>query len=250
MEKIKNRFTGEVMCRGLSLKIVLEKHRKWCADEGDGERANLSYADFRGAYLRGADLSYADLRGANLSYADLIHANLSYANLIDASLRSANLRSADLCGANIIDADLSYANLRDAYLSYANLCGANIIDADLRGADLRGADLSDENLRQFKHDVWGVLTYAKSEVPDLIKAIKEGRIDGSQYEGECCCLCGTLEKGLPAKMDIRDANSPAEQWFSMIKNGDTPENNFASEKALEWVQEWSDLMLLEREIEG
>ena len=208
MEKIKNRFTGEIMCRGLSLKIVLEKHKKWCMEEKDGKRADLS-----GAYLR------------------------------DANLRDANLRGAYLRDADLRDADLRGADLRDAYLR-----GAYLRDAKLRGADLRDAYLSGADLRQFKHDVWGVLAYAKSEVPNLIKAIKEGRIDGSQYEGECCCLCGTLEKGLPAQIDIRAANSPAEQWFSMIKKGDTPENNFASEKALEWVQEWADLMLLEREL--
>ncbi|EKL6003433.1 pentapeptide repeat-containing protein [Listeria monocytogenes] len=57
------------------LDVVIEKHEKWLRD-GYGERANLSYAN-----LRGANLSYADLSYANLSYADLRRANLSYANL-------------------------------------------------------------------------------------------------------------------------------------------------------------------------
>jgi len=45
------------------LKTVLEKHALWLADEEGGERANLSWAD-----LRGANLSWADLRGANLDF--------------------------------------------------------------------------------------------------------------------------------------------------------------------------------------
>ena len=156
MEQIKNRFTGEIMCGGLSLKAVLEKHEKWLRGEEGGERANLSNANLR-------------------------HANLTNANFTNA------------------------------------------------------------NLRQFKHDVWGVLQYAKHEVPNLIEAIKNGKIDGSCYEGECCCLCGTLEKGTGNKLDIRDPSSPAEQWFSMIKKGDTPETNQASKMALEWVEEWMEL---------
>jgi len=114
-------------------------------------------------------------------------------------------------------------------------------DAYLRGADLRGADL-----RQFKHDVWSVCLYAKDEIANLLKSIQEGRIDGSCYEGECCCLCGTLEKGLSKKLNIRDASSPAEQWFSMIKEGDNPSNNFASEMAEKWVKELLDILELEK----
>ena len=48
------------------LKIILDKHELWLADEKDGERANLS-----GANLSDADLSGADLRGAYLRGADL-----------------------------------------------------------------------------------------------------------------------------------------------------------------------------------
>ncbi|EAD5983691.1 pentapeptide repeat-containing protein, partial [Listeria monocytogenes] len=48
------------------LDVVIEKHEKWLRD-GYGERANLSYADLRGADLSYADLSGADLRGADLS---------------------------------------------------------------------------------------------------------------------------------------------------------------------------------------
>ena len=77
--------------------------------EPGGERANLSGADLRGAYLLRANLRGADLRGANLW--------------------RANLRGADLCGA-----DLCGANLWGAYLS-----GADLWRADLCGANLSGA---------------------------------------------------------------------------------------------------------------
>jgi uncharacterized protein YjbI with pentapeptide repeats len=120
-KEIKNRWTGKVMCNGLSLEIVIQNHKKWVYGTGGGGRANLRDAD-----LRGADLSGADLRGADLR---------------DADLRGADLRDADLRGAN-----LSGANLRGADLSGANLRGADLSDANLRGANLRGANLSDADL--------------------------------------------------------------------------------------------------------
>ena len=76
---------------------ILLAHEKWLESDGKGGvRANLSYANLRGANLRNADLSYANLRGANLRNADLRNADLSYANL-----NSADLRNADLSGANM-----------------------------------------------------------------------------------------------------------------------------------------------------
>jgi hypothetical protein len=89
-----------------TLKIVLEKHRKWMFDEAGGERANLSGVDLSGANLRSADLRSADLRSADLSGADLSGANL----------RSANLSGVDLSGANLSGVDLSGADLKDTLL--------------------------------------------------------------------------------------------------------------------------------------
>ena len=116
------------------LKIILDKHALWLADEKDGERADLRGADLSDAYLSGAYLS-----GADLSDADLRGAYLRGADLRDADLRGAYLRGADLSGADLSGAYLRDADLRGAYLRGAYLRGADLRDADLRGADLRGA---------------------------------------------------------------------------------------------------------------
>lgn len=49
MKQIKNRFTKEIMCEGMSLQEVLDAHRKWLNKEGGGKRANLRDADLHGA---------------------------------------------------------------------------------------------------------------------------------------------------------------------------------------------------------
>jgi uncharacterized protein YjbI with pentapeptide repeats len=237
----------------------------------DLSKANLSEANLSWADLRWADLSWADLSKANLSWADLSkanlsEANLSKANLSDANLRDANLSKANLSKANLRDANLSWADLRNANLSWAdlswadlskaNLSEANLSWADLRNANLSWADLSEANAnniklglyneRLYKHDFWGILMRFKKEIPGLVDGIKKGEIDGSCYSGKCCCLMGTIAnvKGCDVDDDqfnIKLSNSPIEQWFTLIKPSDTHENNFASKKALEWIEEFVSL---------
>ena len=156
-----------------------------------------------------------------------------------ADLRSADMRSADLYGANLRSADLYGANLRGA-----NLSGANLRDADLRDADLSGADLSGA-----KADVWEILMHAIPEVPALAAALREGRVDGTCYRGECACLCGTIANArgcVPENLVDTgfklDAYRPAERFFLAIRVGDTPASSQPCAIALGWVEEFQRLI--------
>ena len=203
----------------------------------EGEAGTVAEAVYA-ALKEGADLVDANLRGANLVDA----------NLVGADLRGANLRDADLVGANLVDANLRGANLGGANLVDANLVGANLVGANLRGADLVGADLRDANLRganltPIRDDLWAVLSAAPAEVPALLLAIREGRIDGSSYEGTCACLVGTIANA--RQCGYRDIvtlppNSarPAERFFLGIHTGDTPATNQFSKLAEEWTADW------------
>ena len=67
------------------LKAIIESHNLWLdSDRREGQRANLSGAELRGADLSGANLIRAHLRGANLIRANLYGAYLSGANLLSA----------------------------------------------------------------------------------------------------------------------------------------------------------------------
>jgi uncharacterized protein YjbI with pentapeptide repeats len=207
--------------------------------------ADLGGADLRGANLRradlgGANLRRADLGGANLRGADLRGANLRGADLGDANLRGANLRRADLGGANLRRADLGGANLRGA-----DLGGANLRGADLGGANLEGADLGGAKTDEIKADLWSILDLAPAEVPGLLLALRESRVDGSVYEGECACLVGTIANVRGCHFEAipglePSASRPAERWFLAI-------NPFLSVKhpvvalTIEWIEEWQAL---------
>jgi hypothetical protein len=121
-------------------------HQQWLKDQTTGQQAVLIRADLGWANLRGANLGEANLRGANLRGANLGEANLRGANLRGATLRWATLRGATLGWANLGEADLRGANLRGANLRGATLGWANLGEADLREANLRGATLGGATL--------------------------------------------------------------------------------------------------------
>ncbi len=150
----------------------------------------------------------------------------------------ADLEGADLTGADLTGADLIWADLRGAHLTGAHLRGA-----DLRGADLRGAVLTGADLAAIKEDLYRVLSASPNEVEGLLTTLREGRIDGSTYEGACACLVGTIAnvKGCDyrAVPGIKpDSNRPAERWFLAIRKGDTPPNSPAASITEGWIVEW------------
>ena len=135
--------------------------------------------------------------------------------------------------------DLSGSNLRGS-----NLRGSDLSDSNLSGSDLSDSNLSDSNLRVIKHDIWGVLLMARNEVPKLREMVILGKINGSVYQGECSCLCGTIANIKNAcisdgsELPFADSNSPAEKFFMGIKEGDTPETNPVSACVLAFIDEF------------
>ena len=153
---------------------------------------------------------------------NLSWANLSWADLSGANLSGANLSGTYLSGADLSRADLSWANLSGAYLS-------------------RAENLTDTQLRPIIADLWFILSQARAEIPAMIAALKDGRVDGSTYSGECACLVGTLENAGASDLPHM-SGSPAECWFLAIRKGDKPGDDsaggFAAAKALAWIEEY------------
>ena len=220
--------------------------------------ANLVWANLRRANLEWANLVWAVLEWAvlvwaNLEWANLVWAVLEWANLVWANLRRANLECADLVWANLVWANLVWANLVWAVLEWAVLVWANLEWANLVWAVLEWANLVWANLVWAKNipesytklcikDMIYVMQACIQEVPYLRQSILEGRINGTQYNWECCCLIGSLSASKKISTDDLCSVIPYydkwlhnywEQWFYQIREGDTPENSYFSQKALE-----------------
>ena len=136
----------------------------------------------------------------------------------------------------------------EAVKKFANLSSANLRSADLRSANLRFADLRSakkwketEWFRQCSRDILFILGCLKAEVPALKKMLIEGKVDGSQYEGECACLIGSLANADGGVNNVCSAipfyekglHNFGEQFFWQIRKGDTPETSEFSAHALE-----------------
>jgi hypothetical protein len=121
--------------------------------------------------------------------------------------------------------------------------GADLRRAVLTGADLRRAVLTGAVLTPIRDDLWAVLSSARREVPGLLAALTEGRVNGSTYSGECACLVGTLANvrgcdysGIPGLTP--NSARPAERFFLAISPGQTPANHEPARIAADWITEW------------
>lgn len=136
-----------------------------------------------------------------------------------------------------------------ANLEWADLEGANLEGANLQGVIFRGVEnLPDSLVNYFKKDLRYVLTYTKSEIPYLKEKLEKGEVDGTQYEGECACLIGSLAN---AKKEYHEKfvfcipdyelglHNPSEQLFYQIRKGDTPDNNQFAKIAMEVIEEFN-----------
>jgi len=137
----------------------------------------------------------------------------------------------------IVDADVG----GDVWLPGADIggdvlrAGATVIgDVWLSDATVIGGS----TLSEIEADQATILDLAPDEVPALRAALVAGQVDGSCYEGDCCCLVGTLTAA--GAVDLpRDSRRPAERYYQMIAPGHGCDRNDAARLAVEWIDRWT-----------
>jgi len=212
MRKIRHRSSGEVLFEYKGL---------------------LRNVDLKEAYLHNADLNGFNLRGADLRKANLIFADLRGANLRGARLQGADLRCANLFGADLKDANLEDADIDILYMESRNFREVRNLPSDFIKPHKQGFM---KTIKLFR---------TNGEVPFLRKALLGGKVNGTQYHGDCACLVGTLanarkeyHKDLSERLGYTEGlQNPAELWFWQIKEGDTPKSNIFSRLAVAWCNE-------------
>ena len=110
------------------------------------------------------------------------------------------------------------------------------------------ANLARANLETIRQEFTAILDAARDEVPGLYDALKRGRINGSLYEGECCCLKGTIanlrecvsyDRQRISGVLSKDPASAPERWFLPIRPGDTEESSQVVCITCHWIREWA-----------
>jgi uncharacterized protein YjbI with pentapeptide repeats len=209
--------------------------------------SDLSGSDLSDSDLSDSDLSDSDLSGSDLSDSDLSGSNLSGSDLRGSDLRGSDLRGSNLRGSNLSGSDLSDSDLSDSDLSDSDLSGSDLSDSDLSGSNLSGSNLSGSDLTPIKNDFFNVLLLAPFEIDGLESALRDGRVNGLTYEGDCACLVGTTanvaKKNYYALGELKpNASRPIEKFFLSINKGDTPENNQFSALVVQWIEEFKPLI--------
>lgn len=223
--EVKNHLTNEIMFTETvedndpqPLRTVLERlvGRNFSIQDADLKGANLHFAN-----LQGADLLGTDLRNANLQFADLQGADLQFADLQNADLQTASLQDAVLRDANLKGANLQYANFQDANLQSVKL------------------EVSEET----RQDFYQILDQNPSEVLPLLTLLRQGKINGKTYEGECTCLVSSIArlKGVSYRHLYPNSFRLAEQWFWAIHERHTPQNNEFARITEQWILQWLTL---------
>jgi len=196
------------------------------------------------SYLNGSVKFSGKFGSAKLAFEAAVEAktDLSYVDFWP--FRDESFVGARLDGASLVGASLDGASLDGARLDGARLDGARLDGASLDGARLDGARLDGASLRSFKADLWEILAHTPHEAAGLRKALVDGKVNGSTYQGACACLVGTIANVRGCEYTkipgiTPDARRPAEQWFAMIQPKHTPENSLAAKLAVEWIDEWT-----------
>lgn len=163
-------------------------------------RANLCFADLRGADLRGADLQDANLRGADLHDADLRGADLHYADLSGATLYRADLSGAKLCAAK-----LSVLRRDVEHVLFANPNEALAVADALDAGRVNGSIYEGE---------------CACLIGTLLNARRAKGVPCAITDFEC------------------DASRPAEQWFKQFIPGRSSANYEPARITAQWIRDW------------
>lgn len=195
--------------------------------------ANLRSADFRNSILEWVSFIWADLRWVKFFWAKLKLVNFKWADL-----RWADFEWADFRWVSFEWADLGWVDFRCSNLEWVNFKWAGLRWVNFEWANLEwvfGIEDS-ERANQCRQNIIYILLNLKSEVKWLRKKILKWKINGSQYEWECCCLIGSLWNDNACNIIpyyTKWLHNLWEQLFYQIKEWDTPKNNIFSKIALE-----------------
>jgi uncharacterized protein YjbI with pentapeptide repeats len=199
----------------------------------DSSFARSSFVDSSFARSSFARSSFVDSSFARSSFVDSSFARSSF---VDSSFDGSSFD-----GSSFVDSSFARSSFDGSSFVDSSFARSSFVDSSFDGSSFESIPAEYKN--QVRDDLWAVLSAAPNEVEGLRKALAEGRVNGSTYQGACACLVGTIAnvRGCDYReLGILQPNSNrlAELWFISINKGNTPDDNPFSRLALEWVDQW------------
>jgi hypothetical protein len=131
----------------------------------------------------------------------------------------------------------------------AGLTARDFVEAGWIARDFVEAGWTEESMESpYEKDIKAkAIKMGRGEAEGVVATIRRGLMDGSSYGTleTCGCFLGsaakkagkTVEQFCAERGIVKDGSSPAEEWFMAVCVGDTPENNYAAKKGVEWIEE-------------
>ncbi len=198
---------------------IVEIYKNWTEEER--KQAIISMPVYRQAELA------SEVRAAGYSASEVLSAGYS----------TSALRAAGYSASEVLSAGYSAPEVRAAGYSASALRSAGY-----SASALRDTELSSERDIKNKCKKMG-----REESQFVCDTLYRGLMDGRQYGSieSCGCFLGSAAKKARLSVDDfckklgikKNADSPAEKWFMGVSVGDTPENNYAAKKGVEWIEE-------------
>ena len=197
----------------------------------------LLSAGYSASDLRSAGYSASALRSAGYSASDLRRASYSASDVLSAGYSASALRRAGYSASALLSASYSASDLLSAGYSASALRRAGYSASDV--LSLETSCKEDVQAKAKKMD--------RDEAAFVAQQLRLGLLDGSTYGAvdSCGCFLGTAARAAGKTVSEycqfhgikKDGSSPAEKWFMDVSIGDTPENNYAAQKGVEWIEE-------------
>ena len=248
---VHNRWTGEVaftaeievtsdMSRGWQLRLAVV----WAlANSVPCTDLNLNGADFTGWKCpEGSRFVCSRFDGSSFDGSRFDGSSFDGSRFVGSSFVGSSFVGSSFDGSRFVGSSFDGSSFVGSSFVGSSFDGSRFVGSSFDGSSFVGSSFDGEG--DAKQDFLSIISDARDEIAGLIAALRDGRINGSVYSGDCACLVGTIAnlRGVDVRTLHCDSSRPAEKWFLMISEGDRPgyssPGGYASGKALEWAEEY------------
>ena len=197
---------------------------------------------FDGSNFDGSNFARSSFDGSSFVRSSFVGSNFDGSRFVRSRFVVSSFVGSSFVGSSFVRSRLHGSNFDGSRFVRSSFDGSIFVRSRFVGSRFVRSRFVDEDAA--KADFMAIMAWSEPEIPALIAALENGRVNGSAYTGECACLVGTIAnaRGVNVKNLEKDSSRPAERWFMMISKGDKPGDQspgaYAAARAVEWANEY------------